>query len=48
MDHAEAKKILAESSAVVMIDEDDGTAAINGKLTIQELQAILQLLEYNA
>ena len=48
MNHAEATKILAESSAEVLIDEDDGLATINGELTIQELHAVLQLLEYNA
>lgn len=48
MTHAEAKKILSEASADVQVDEDQGTATISGELTIQELQAILQLLEYTA
>ncbi len=48
MDHAEAKQILAETDAEVLIDEDSGTARINGELTIQELHAVLQLLEYTA
>lgn len=48
MTHAEAKKILSESSADVQVDEEQGTATINGELTIEELHAVLQLLEYNA
>ena len=48
MNHAEAKKILSGSSADVQVDEDRGTAIINGEVTIEELHAILQLLEYTA
>jgi|APLak6261700835_1056253.scaffolds.fasta_scaffold30808_2 hypothetical protein len=48
MTHSEAKKTLQESAAHIDVDEDSGTAIINGKVTIEELQAILQLLEYNA
>ncbi len=46
MNHVEAREILSKSSADVQVDEDGGTAVINGELTIPELQAILQLLEY--
>jgi hypothetical protein len=48
MTHEEAKKILSESSAEVLVAEEIGTAIINGELTIEELHAVLQLLEYNA
>lgn len=48
MTHDQAREILAESNATIEVDEDAGTATINGKVTIQELQAISQLLEYNA
>lgn len=46
MKHDEARAILEASEASVVVDENDGTATVNGTLTIQELQAILQLLEY--
>lgn len=48
MTHEEAKKILETSDAEFIIDEDNGTAVINGEVTIDELEAVLQLLEYNA
>lgn len=48
MTHAEARKILSESNADVRLDEAQGTATINGELSIEELQAVLQLLEYSA
>lgn len=48
MTHAEAKEILSKSDADVHVDEDGGTAVINGEVTILELQAILHLLEYTA
>ena len=47
MNHDEAREILADSKAYVLIDEDNGTARLNGDFTIEELQAVLQLLEYN-
>jgi hypothetical protein len=48
MTHNEARKILSESGANVVLDEENGTATIDGELTIEELSAILQLLEYSA
>ncbi len=48
MTHDEAKKTLEQSDAQIIIDEAAGTATIDGELTIQELQAVLQLLEYGA
>lgn len=48
MTHAEAKAALQESSAQIDVNEDSGTATINGTVSIEELQAILQLLEYSA
>lgn len=48
MNHPQAKAILEKSEARIVIDEEAGTADINGKLSIEEIQAVLQLLEYNA
>lgn len=48
MTHDEAKQILARSDAQISIDDDSGTATIHGELTIEELHAVLQLLEYGA
>ncbi|WGS88581.1 hypothetical protein ACQE3E_23320 (plasmid) [Methylomonas sp. MED-D] len=48
MTHQEAKQILEQSDAKISIDEDAGTATIDGELTIEELHAVLQLLEYGA
>ena len=48
MNHPQAKGILEASDATIVLDDDAGTATINGTLTIEELQAILQLLEYSA
>ena len=48
MTHAEANEILSKSDADVQVDEEGGTAVINGEVTILELQAILHLLEYTA
>jgi hypothetical protein len=48
MTHQEAKKILEQSDAQIIIDDDAGTATIDGELTIDELHAVLQLLEYSA
>lgn len=47
MTHQDALRILNESDASFVIDEDAGTAVINGEVTIEELHALLQLLEYN-
>lgn len=47
MNHDEARVILAAAEATIELDEEDGTATINGTVTIEELQAIAQLLEYN-
>lgn len=48
MTHQEAKEVIGRSSAQIVIDEQDGTATIDGEMTIEELQAVLQLLEYEA
>ena len=48
MTHDDAKKILSESDADVSLDVEIGTATIDGELTIEELRAVLQLLEYSA
>lgn len=48
MTHVQAREILQASTASITVDEDDGTATVNGTLNIEELQAILQLLEYTA
>ncbi len=48
MTHQEAKQILDESEAQIIIDDAAGTATINGELSIDELHAVLQLLEYSA
>ena len=48
MTHDEAKETLEKSDAQIIIDDANGTATIDGELTIQELQAVLQLLEYEA
>ena len=48
MTHDQASSILAEAEASIELDEEAGTATITGTVTIEELHAILQLLEYNA
>ena len=48
MTHEEAKRALEQSGAQIIIDDEAGTATIDGELTIQELHAVLQLLEYGA
>ena len=48
MTHEEAKEILRRTDAKIIIDDELGTATIDGELTIPELQAVLQLLEYSA
>lgn len=48
MTHEEAKQILDSADAQIFIDEEAGTATINGELSIDELHAVLQLLEYSA
>jgi flagellar basal body P-ring protein FlgI len=48
MNHNEARKIISESGSEVVLDEENGTVIINGEMTIEELQAVLQLLEYSA
>lgn len=48
MTHPEARAILEKSEAKIALDEEAGTATINGELTIEEIQAVLQLLEYSA
>lgn len=47
MTHEEAKQILDCSDSLIIIDDDAGTATIDGELTIEELHAVLQLLEYS-
>ena len=48
MTHNDARKILEKADAQVILDEKEGLAKINGELNIDELHAILQLLEYSA
>lgn len=48
MSHDQARAILADAEAKIAVDEEEGTATISGKVSIEELQAILQLLEYTA
>lgn len=48
MNHSQAKAILEASDATIVLDDDAGTASINGTVSIEELQAVLQLLEYSA
>lgn len=48
MTHDQARAILAEAEAAISLDEDAGTVTINGTVSMEELQAILQLLEYTA
>lgn len=48
MTHDEAKSILEESDAQITLDEGSGVAQLNGQFSIEELHAVLQLLEYNA
>ena len=48
MTHPEAREILGNAEAEIHVDEEGGTATINGTVTIEELQAMLQLLEYSA
>lgn len=48
MTHQEAKQILDRSDSLIIIDDDAGTAKIDGELTVEELHAVLQLLEYSA
>lgn len=48
MTHTEAKSIIKDYGAEIKIDESEGFALINGIVSIEELQAILQLLECTA
>ena len=48
MTHDQARAILAAAEAAISLDEDAGTVTINGTVSMEELQAILQLLEYTA
>ncbi len=48
MTNDQARTILADAEATIVVDEEAGTATINGTVTIEELQAISQLLEYSA
>ena len=48
MTRQEANQILENADAQIVIDTHAGTVAIDGELTIEELQALLQLLEYSA
>ena len=48
MTHDQARAILADADATIAVDEEAGTATICGTVTIEELQAISQLLEYTA
>ena len=48
MTHDQARAIMEDAEATIALDEEGGTATISGTVTIEELQAILQLLEYKA
>lgn len=48
MNHDQAREILAKAEAKIVVDDEAGTATINGTVTVEELQAISQLLEYTA
>ena len=48
MTHNEARLILANADARIILNEEDGTAQIDGEVNIEEMHAMLQLLEYNA
>jgi hypothetical protein len=48
MDHEQARSVIANAEAKIVLDEEAGTATIKGTVTIEELQAISQLLEYTA
>lgn len=48
MTHDQARAILADAEATIAVDEEAGTATISGTVTVEELQAIAQLLEYTA
>lgn len=48
MSHEQARTILADSEATIAVDEEAGTATINGTVTIEDLLAITQQLEYDA
>lgn len=48
MTHDEARDVIMQSDAFISVDEDAGRATIEGELTIKELHAVLQLLEYKA
>lgn len=48
MNHVEAQQVLDGSDAQIELDEENGLARLSGEFTIEELQAILQRLEYNA
>ncbi len=48
MTHDKAKDILSAAEAHVIIDEAAGTAIITGEVSIEELHAVLQLLEYTS
>lgn len=48
MDHQQAKAILKESGKPVEFSPDMDTVKLQGEYTIEELQALLQLMEYNA
>lgn len=48
MTNDQARAILADAEATIAVDEVAGTATISGTVTVEELQAISQLLEYTA
>lgn len=48
MTHDQAREVLAKAEAKVVLDEEAGSATIDGTVSIEELHAILQLLEYGA
>lgn len=48
MNHEDAKQVLAECGEDIELDEENGMARLHGWFAIEELHAVLQLLEYNA
>lgn len=48
MNHQQAKEILKNAEGDICINDDEGTVRLDGEFTIEELHAILQLLEYTA
>jgi len=48
MTHTEAQKIIQNSSSAVDFSEDMSNVELRGEFSIEDLHAILQLMEYEA